>query len=67
MNDIKWHKNVIKKCCVDGHNINNLIFYTQQDAVYKVDNVEITAIIEIYKMSFSIYLIQIRSLDHQML
>jgi hypothetical protein len=23
-------------CCVDGYNFNNLIFYTQQDASYKV-------------------------------
>jgi hypothetical protein len=24
------------KCCVDGYNFNNLIFYTQQDAVCEV-------------------------------
>jgi hypothetical protein len=28
------YKLYIKKCCVDGYNINNLMFYTQQDAVY---------------------------------
>jgi hypothetical protein len=27
------------KCCVDGCNFNSLIFYTQQDAIYKVGNV----------------------------
>jgi hypothetical protein len=27
-----------QKCCVDGHNIDNLIFYTQQDAFCKVYN-----------------------------
>jgi hypothetical protein len=26
------------KCCGDGYNFNNLIFYTQQDAIYKVQN-----------------------------
>jgi hypothetical protein len=23
------------KCCVDGYNFNNLILYTQRDAIYK--------------------------------
>jgi hypothetical protein len=26
------------RCCVDGYNFNNLIFCTQQDAIYKADN-----------------------------
>jgi hypothetical protein len=26
---------VHQKCCVDGHNIDNLTFHTQQDAFYK--------------------------------
>jgi hypothetical protein len=40
------HKLYIKKCCVVGYNINNLIFYTQQDVIYKVNKLTFSPTME---------------------